>query len=125
VDRGLRPALEGLAARAPFPVDIAAVPEERLPEPVEVAAYYVASEALANAAKYADASSARASITYPDGVATVEIADDGRGGATTQGGSGLRGLADRVEALGGRLEIDSPPGRGTAVRASMPLRGRR
>jgi PAS domain S-box-containing protein len=125
VDRGLRPALEGLAARAPFPVDIAAVPEERLPEPVEVAAYYVASEALANAAKYADASSARASITYTDGVATVEIADDGRGGATTQGGSGLRGLADRVEALGGRLEIDSPPGRGTAVRASMPLRGRR
>jgi PAS domain S-box-containing protein len=121
VDHGLRPALEGLAARAPFPVELAEVPDTRLPEPVEVAAYYVASEALANAAKYAEASHATARIACVDGLAVVEIADDGRGGASTAGGSGLRGLADRVEALGGRLTIHSPPGQGTAVRAELPL----
>ena len=121
VEHGLRPALEGLAARAPFPVRIAELPAERLPRPVEVAAYYVASEALANAAKYAEAGSASASVRSTDGVAVVEIADDGRGGATTEGGSGLRGLADRVEALGGRLSVHSPPGAGTVVRAEMPL----
>jgi PAS domain S-box-containing protein len=122
VDHGLRPALEGLAGRAPFPVELAEIPDVRLPEAVEVAAYYVASEALANAAKYAGASHATASIRCAGGLATVEIADDGRGGATTEGGgSGLRGLADRVEALGGRLTVDSPPGAGTTVRAELPL----
>ncbi|MGH2781005.1 MAG: sensor histidine kinase [Thermoleophilaceae bacterium] len=120
VERGLGPALEAVAARAPFPVHVAEVPAERLPEPVEATAYYVASEALANAAKHADASSATVSIAWTDELALVEISDDGRGGATVAGGSGLRGLMDRVEALGGRLTVDSPPGGGTVVRAELP-----
>jgi PAS domain S-box-containing protein len=123
VDRGLRAALEALTARAPFPVELHEVPDERLPEPVEVAAYYVASEALANAAKHAEASFATARVVHTDGLAVVEIADDGRGGATMAGGSGLRGLGDRVETLGGRLVIHSPPGRGTTVRAEIPVEG--
>jgi PAS domain S-box-containing protein len=121
VDRGLPAALEALAARATFPVELLEIPAERLPEPVEVAAYYVASEALANAAKYAQASVATVRIAHNDGLVVVEIADDGRGGATLAGGSGLRGLTDRVEALGGRLAIASPPGSGTTVRAELPL----
>src|SRR5204863_4716800 len=103
------------------PVELAAMPEERLPEPVEAAAYYVTSEALANVAKHAQATMATASIRCAGDRALVEIADDGRGGAATAGGSGLRGLTDRVEALGGRLAIESPPGRGTIVRAELPL----
>jgi PAS domain S-box-containing protein len=122
VDRGLPAALDALAARATFPVELLEVPAERLPEPVEVAAYYVASEALANAAKYAEASVATVRMTHTDGLVVVEIADDGRGGATLEGGTGLRGLTDRVEALGGRLAILSPPGQGTTVRAELPTR---
>jgi signal transduction histidine kinase len=94
---------------------------DRLPEPVEAAAYYVVSEALANIAKYANASGATVRVSRNDGRAVVEVEDDGVGGADPSRGSGLRGLADRVEALDGRLEIESARGRGTTVRAEIPL----
>ena len=89
---------------------------------VEVAIYYLVSEALTTAAKYAEPSTVCVTVAHADGLLTAEIDDDGRGGADPAGGSGLRGLADRVEALGGRLRIDSPPGRGTRIRAELPLR---
>jgi PAS domain S-box-containing protein len=120
-ERGLAPALEMLAARAPLPVELD-VPDARLPAPVEAAAYYVVSEALTNVAKYARASLVRVQVGHENGAARVEVADDGVGGAEESGGTGLRGLADRVEALGGRLAIDSPPGGGTVLRADIPLR---
>jgi PAS domain S-box-containing protein len=120
-DRGLGPALEALASRAPVAVDIAELPDERLPHPVEAAAYYVVAEAVTNAAKYADASSVAVRIARTNGRAVVEVADDGVGGADPQRGSGLRGLVDRVEALDGRLSIDSPARRGTRIRAEMPV----
>jgi signal transduction histidine kinase len=102
----------------PVRVDVAL--DGRLPEPVEVAAYFVVSEALTNVAKYAHASTARVEVSQVNGDVVVEIADDGVGGATMGGGSGLRGLADRVEALGGRLGVESPPGGGTRMRAQIP-----
>ncbi|WP_053227697.1 GAF domain-containing sensor histidine kinase [Solirubrobacter soli] len=116
-ERGLVPALEALAARSPVPVTVHATLEGRLPEPVEVALYFVAAEALANVAKYASATQVEIEV----GSGTVAIADDGVGGASPDGGSGLRGLADRVEALGGRLHVESPPGAGTTVRARVPI----
>ncbi|MDQ4081609.1 MAG: PAS domain-containing protein [Actinomycetota bacterium] len=119
-DRGLEPALEALLARAPVPVRLAEAPTERLPEPVEAAAYYVVSEALANMTKYAAASSGTVRVSRDDGRAIVEVADDGIGGADASRGSGLRGLADRVEALDGQLNVSSPPGRGTTIRAEIP-----
>jgi signal transduction histidine kinase len=119
-DRGLGPALETLVGRTPLPVDVETHLEERLPEQIEAAAYYVVSESLANVAKYAKASSARVSISRRNGAAIVEVADDGVGGADPTRGSGLRGLVDRVEALAGRLEVDSVPGRGTHIRAEIP-----
>jgi PAS domain S-box-containing protein len=118
-DRGLSAALEALAGRAPLPVDVD-TPEERLPPPVEAAAYYVVSEALTNVAKYAQASAVDVRVTRLNGRAVVEVADDGVGGADPLQGSGLRGLADRVEALDGRLHVESTPGRGTVVRAEIP-----
>jgi signal transduction histidine kinase len=120
-ERGLGPALETLAARAPFPVDVDAIPSERLPEQVEAAIYFIVSEALANAAKHARARSVTAGVRRDDGRVLVEITDDGRGGADAARGSGLQGLAGRVEALDGRLSIESPPGKGTVVRAELPL----
>jgi PAS domain S-box-containing protein len=119
-ERGLGPALETLATRAPVPVEVDGVVTERLPARVEAAAYYVVAEALTNIAKYADASAARVEFTRADGRLIVTVADDGVGGADASRGSGLRGLADRVEALGGRLEVTSPPGAGTTLRASLP-----
>ena len=119
-DRGLDAALEALASRAPLPVEIDR-PATHLPAPVEAAAYYVVSEALANVAKYADASSVRISVAQMNGSALVEVADDGVGGADPAKGSGLRGLADRVAALDGKLEVESEPGRGTTIRAEIPL----
>jgi signal transduction histidine kinase len=119
-DRGLGPALGALAARLPLPVEIASMPAERLPEKVEVAAYYVVAEALTNVARYAQATHARIDVTRDGGHVTVAIADDGVGGADPANGSGLRGLADRVAALDGRLEVESEGGRGTTVRAVMP-----
>ena len=119
-DRGLPEALEALAARTPLPVELDA-PEERLPGPVEAAAYYVVSEALANVAKYANASSVRVQIAQSNGSARVEVSDDGVGGADPERGSGLRGLADRLSALNGTLAVESPPGAGTCIRAEIPL----
>jgi signal transduction histidine kinase len=100
---------------------VAAVPDERLAPPVEAAAYYVVAEAITNVAKYAHASGATVSIGRGNGTATVIVADDGVGGADPAAGSGLRGLAARVEALNGRLDIDSPPGGGTRITAEIPL----
>jgi signal transduction histidine kinase len=120
-ERGLGPALDALAARAPIPVEVTAIPEERLAPPVEAAAYYVVAEAITNVAKYAHASGARVSIGRADGSATVTVSDDGVGGADPAAGTGLRGLAARVEALNGRLDIDSPPGGGTRITAEIPL----
>jgi signal transduction histidine kinase len=97
------------------------VTQSRFPAPVEAAAYFVCSEALANIGKYAKASRAAIEIAQRDGVLCVSIDDDGRGGANLDAGSGLRGLADRVEALGGRLRVDSPPGKGTVLSAELPL----
>ena len=120
-ERGLGPALDALAARAPLPVDVTGVPEERLAAPVEAAAYYVVAESITNVAKYAHATEATVSIARANGTATVTVSDDGVGGADPAGGSGLRGLAARVEALNGHLQIDSPPGGGTRITAEMPL----
>ena len=120
-DRGLRPALQVLAAQAPFPVELEA-PDERFPGRLEVAVYFLVSEALANAAKYAAAGAVRVTVTRGGDRFLAEVVDDGRGGAEPAAGSGLRGLRDRVEALGGRLIVRSPPGRGTMVRAELPLR---
>jgi PAS domain S-box-containing protein len=119
-DRGLGAALEALAARAPVPVEVE-MPEERLPEPVEAAVYYVASEALTNMAKYAGASHARVVVAPDNGRVVVEVTDDGVGGADAARGTGLRGLSDRVGALDGRLDVESPAGRGTRIFAEIPL----
>jgi signal transduction histidine kinase len=119
-DRGLGTALETLASRAPVPVELAAFPEERLPEAVELAAYFVVAEALTNVAKYASATHATVEIARDNGRLVVEVADDGVGGANPDKGTGLRGLADRLAVLEGRLEIDSERGRGTTVRARIP-----
>jgi signal transduction histidine kinase len=120
VERGLAAALDDLARRAALPVRAEVHVSGRLPEPVESAAYFVASEALANAAKHSHASDVRLAASFDARVLVLEVADDGIGGAGAGGGSGLRGLADRVEALGGRLTISSPPGRGTTLRAEIP-----
>jgi PAS domain S-box-containing protein len=119
-DRGLRPALETLAARTPAQVEVIAE-DERLAPDVEAAAYYVVAEALTNVAKYANASSVRVSAQREDAVLVVVVSDDGAGGADPVNGSGLRGLVDRVAVLDGTLVVDSPPGRGTSIRAEIPL----
>ena len=119
-ERGLRTALEALAQRAPVPVELGSVPRERLPEAVELAAYFVVSEALTNVAKYAGACRATVSVERHNGRVVVAVADDGVGGADPERGSGLHGLADRVAVLEGRLEVESEAGRGTTVRASIP-----
>jgi signal transduction histidine kinase len=120
-DRGLEAAIDGLAQRAPLPVDVAPMSSERLPDRMESAAYFVISEALTNVAKYARATHASVRLTCDDRRLVVEISDDGVGGADPAAGSGLRGLLDRVSALGGTLEVESPPGDGTTVRAAIPL----
>jgi signal transduction histidine kinase len=120
-DLGLGAALEALASRAPVPVEITGVPADRLCEPVEAAAYYVTAEALTNVAKYARASEASVCLSLIDDCLRVEIRDDGVGGADPSTGSGLRGLRDRVDALDGRLELDSPPGVGTTVTVEIPV----
>ena len=113
--------MEALAARATMPVELSGLPTERLAEPIEAAAFYVVSESLANVAKYASASRARVDLARDDGLLVVEVSDDGVGGADADKGSGLRGLADRVEALGGRLRVSSEQGHGTTVRAELPM----
>jgi signal transduction histidine kinase len=121
-ERGLGPALEVLAARVPLAVELGFDLPERLPEPVETAAYYTVSEALANVVKHADACSAAVRVACGGDQIVVEVTDDGAGGADAEGGSGLRGLRDRVETLDGELVVESPPGSGTVVRAQLPVR---
>ena len=119
-DQGLAAALRSLAERSAVPVNIVALPDQRLEEPVEAAAYFLVSESLANCAKYAHASAARVSITQRDGNAVVDIDDNGVGGADPAVGSGLRGLSDRVHALDGSFGINSPRGGGTHIHAEIP-----
>jgi PAS domain S-box-containing protein len=120
-DGGLHAAVTALANRAPLPVEITQLPSDRLPEPVEAAAYYLIAEAITNVAKHADASHVRVSVQRDDGCIVIEVADDGVGGAEAGAGSGLHGLADRVEALHGRLRVDSPSGGGTRIHAQIPI----
>jgi signal transduction histidine kinase len=120
LEHGLPAALDALAARAPVPTDVSCDLRGRLAEPVELAAYFVVCEALANIAKYAHATSTAIRVRHGDGALRVEVADDGVGGADPASGTGLRGLADRVEALDGTLEVSSPAGAGTTVRAELP-----
>jgi PAS domain S-box-containing protein len=122
-DRGLAAAVDALASRSPVPVE-AAIPALELPPAVEAAAYYVVAEALTNVVKYGGASVAEVSVEAENGIVKVTVADDGVGGADPTQGSGLRGLADRVEALEGRLVVHSPPGQGTTVRAEIPISNR-
>jgi signal transduction histidine kinase len=119
-DRGLEPAVEELAGRSPLAVEVEAMPRERLPDRVEVAAYFVVAEALANVVKHAGAGRAAVSVVRDNGRAIIEIHDDGRGGTDPERGSGLRGLADRVGALDGHLSCHSPRGAGTTLRAEIP-----
>jgi signal transduction histidine kinase len=120
LNHGLEAALDSLAARSPVPTKVDYEGDGPLPEPVELAAYFVASEALTNVAKYAQATAASVRFARTRSRAVIEIADDGVGGADEARGSGLRGLADRVEALDGRLRVVSPPGAGTVVVAELP-----
>jgi len=119
-EHGLAAALTALSGRAPVPVGLDIEIDERPREQVEAAAYFVVSEALTNVAKYAGATFASVTVRREGPTLVVEISDDGAGGADPAGGSGLRGLGDRVEALGGRLELSSPPGEGTTLRAVLP-----
>jgi signal transduction histidine kinase len=119
-EKGLEPALRALASRSPVPVKLAADASERLPGPVEIAAYFVVAEALANVAKYAQATEATVAVRRANGRVVVDVSDDGIGGADASAGSGLRGLADRVAALDGTLTVDSPAGAGTRLHVEIP-----
>jgi len=125
VEAGLAPALDALARRSAIPAELTVAVEGRLPEQVEIAAYYAVSEALTNTAKHAEASLVQIQVDTLPGERTdtlrVQIRDDGRGGATLAGGTGLRGLQDRAEALGGRLFLHSTPDAGTTLRLELPL----
>jgi signal transduction histidine kinase len=118
-DAGLGAAIEALAERTPFPVEIAATDERFAPE-VEAAAYFVVAEGLTNIARYADAKAARVEVRTADGRLLVRVSDDGRGGADPAGGTGLRGLEDRLAAVGGELRVTSEPGSGTTLLATLP-----
>jgi signal transduction histidine kinase len=119
-ERGLRSALESLTAGCEIPVTLD-VGAQALPQQIELAAYFIVSESLTNANKYAGASAVDIRVAPEAQAVAVEIVDNGCGGADPDSGTGLRGLADRIEALGGRLEVDSPPGTGTRVSARLPL----
>jgi signal transduction histidine kinase len=119
-ERGLEPAVRGLTARAPVPVELVASLGGPLPAAVETAAYFVVSEGLTNVAKYARAAHATVRMERVDGRLLLEVSDDGIGGAAASAGSGLRGLSDRVAALDGALEVTSPPGGGTTLRVELP-----
>jgi signal transduction histidine kinase len=118
---GLRQALRGLARRSTIPVSLVIRVQGRLPEPVEVSAYYVVAEALTNAARHGRASAATVEAEVAGGALRVAVRDDGSGGADFTGGTGLAGLRDRVVALGGRIFLDSPPGAGTSLRVQLPI----
>jgi len=119
-DRGLDAAVTALASRATLPVDVLELPEERLAAPVESTAYFVVAESLTNVARYSQASHAEVAIRRDNGRLVVEIRDDGVGGADPERGSGLRGLADRVGAVDGKITVDSRAGSGTLVHAEIP-----
>ena len=118
---GLEVAVESLAGRSPVPVELVVELDDRVSETCQVAAYYVVSESLTNVAKYAGAATATIEIRSSDTYLIVEVRDDGEGGADATAGSGLRGLADRMEAVGGRFQVWSPAGGGTRIRAELPL----
>jgi signal transduction histidine kinase/uncharacterized protein YhfF len=120
-ERGLGGALEALSARTELPLRVEAMPERRLPDPVAVTVYYLVSEALSNAVKFASASGLRVTVVQREREVVATVSDDGVGGARPEAGTGLLGLADRVAALGGRLRIDSPAGAGTKLVATIPL----
>ncbi|MBL7259658.1 ATP-binding protein [Paractinoplanes lichenicola] len=120
-DNGLRPALRALARRSPLPVEVDVRLENRLPQPVEVGAYYVVSEVLTNAVKHAGAEVVEVSAHVADGCLLLTVHDDGSGGADFAGGTGLLGLKDRIEALGGSFDVSSPAGAGTTVTCRIPL----
>lgn len=124
LSRGLQPALAGVAGRSPVPVELDVQVGDRLSEPVEAAAYYIVSEALTNVARYANATGASIRVSRDREQLRVEVLDDGIGGATIGAGSGLEGLRDRVEAIGGRLDLQSAPGEGTHLTALLPLQPR-
>ena len=117
----LGPPIDSLATRSTVPAEVTALPSRRLPPAVESTAYFVVSEALANVTKYASATRVTVAADCSDDSLWIEVGDDGVGGADPTSGSGLRGLADRVAALGGRLQIDSPEGNGTRLVAEIPL----
>jgi signal transduction histidine kinase len=119
-ETGLAGAIQALVERSPVAVTITAVPDGRFPAAIEATAYFVVSEALANVAKHAMADGAQVTIRELPGRLVIEVSDDGAGGARAEGGSGLRGLADRVASVGGVLRVDSPPGRGTRLEADLP-----
>jgi signal transduction histidine kinase len=121
VDGGLGPALKTLARRASIPVEVDVRFERRLPAQIEAAAYYVASEALTNAVRHARASRVRVACDERDGVLQLTIRDDGVGGADPRKGSGLIGLHDRVDALGGSIDLSSAIGEGTSIVVELPL----
>jgi signal transduction histidine kinase len=118
---GLSPALKRLVARSPLRVNLDVRADGRFPEPVEVTAYYVVSESLTNAAKYADMPVVDVAVAANEGVLRVDVRDDGPGGADPAQGSGLLGLRDRVEAIGGTMRLTSPPGAGTSLRVELPF----
>jgi signal transduction histidine kinase len=118
---GLGPALGTLARRSPAPVRLDVRVDEQLPEPVELAAYYIVSEALANTAKYAQASVVHVAVEACDGVLRIAVCDDGIGGADPALGSGLLGLEDRAQAIGGTISLQSPAGAGTSLHVELPL----
>jgi signal transduction histidine kinase len=117
---GLRPALRALRRRAAIPIELSVGVERRLPESVEVAAYYVVAEALTNAVKHASASQVTVDVTADEKLLRLSVTDDGVGGAVAGGGSGLVGLKDRVEALGGHFHVTSPQCHGTTLAAEIP-----
>jgi signal transduction histidine kinase len=120
-EQGLGPALANLANRLPIEVDLSA-PDERLPENIEATAYYIVSEALTNVVKHAQATKTKVDMTLTGDVLKFEVTDDGRGGADPFAGTGILGLRDRAEAVGGTLFVISPPGKGTVVTAQLPLK---
>jgi len=122
-DRGLAPAIQSLADRGTVPIETDVQVRERLAAPLEAAAYFLVAEALTNVARYAEATSARVAVRRVDEELIVEVSDDGVGGVDPSAGSGIRGLEDRVAAVGGTLEIDSPVGHGTRLRATLPVPG--
>jgi signal transduction histidine kinase len=120
-ERGVGAAVEALVARAPLNVEAAVELDERLPAPVEAAAYFVVAEGLTNVVRYAQTRNATVHVSRHGGEVVVVVTDDGKGGATVEGGTGLRGLIDRLAVLDGRLEVDSPAGKGTRLEAHIPI----